>query len=94
MGIAIREMKVVRALSRNRKRITATRMAPSRRACSTLVTACSMKVACLNRKRGASIPAGRERDSSAMACSTWRVRATLSAPGCFCTDRITAGSPP
>src|SRR3989337_1241319 len=90
-GIATSEMSGVRRLSRNRNRITATRMAPSRSASSTLPIEASMKSACLNRNCGASNPCGSPFDSSAIAFSTARVSVTLSALGCFCTDRMTAG---
>jgi hypothetical protein len=45
-GMAIAEMKVVRRLPRKRKRMTTTRIPPSRRATETLWIATSMKSAC------------------------------------------------
>ena len=45
-GIARTEMKVVLALHRKMKRMTTTRIAPSRSASKTLSTAVSMKFAC------------------------------------------------
>ena len=91
--MATSEMTVVRTFSRNKNSTTATRMAPSRRASLTLPTERSMKSACLNRNCGVSMPWGSALFSVAMACSTAWVSATLSAPGCFCTDKITAGWP-
>ena len=92
-GIATSEMAVVRTFSRNANSTTATRIAPSRRASPTLPSAASMKSAWRNRKRGAAMPGGRLPDTSASTASTARVRAMLSMPGCFCTDKITAGLP-
>jgi len=66
--------------------------APSRIASCTLRTACWMKVAWRN---STSIRAsgGSAVRISASAASTCAVRRVVSAPGCFCTPRITAGWP-
>ncbi len=53
----------------------------------------SMKSAWRKVTRGAAMPTGKPPFSSASAASTCRVSATVSAAGCFCTDRITAGWP-
>ena len=45
IGIAVSEMMVVRQFHKNKKRMMATKMAPSRRAIETLSTAVSMKSA-------------------------------------------------
>ena len=92
-GIATREISVLRVFIRKAKSTIATRMAPSRRASSTLPRAASMKSAWRNRKRGLAMPGGRLAATSSRAPSTARVRAMLSVPGCFCTDTITAGRP-
>lgn len=92
IGMAVSEMSVVRRLSRNRNSTTATMIAPSRSASSTLPIEARMKLACLKITSGALIPAGSERVSSASAASISAVSFTVSAAGCFCTERITAGS--
>ena len=48
IGMAVREMKVARALSRNTNRMTATTTAASISTCLTFRIDVSMKVACLN----------------------------------------------
>ena len=52
-----------------------------------------MKSACRNVMRGVLMPRGRFFAVSASAASMRCVRRTVSAVGCFCTDRITAGAP-
>ena len=68
-------------------------IAPSRNASSTLPMAAAMKFACLNKILSMLTPWGRLRFKSAKALSTSRVNCTVSCPGCFCTDKITAGLP-
>ncbi len=92
-GIAVSVISVVRADSRNANSTMATMIAPSRSACATLPTAASMKSAWRNSTCGASSPGGRPAPTSASAASTARVSATVSACGCLCTPRITAGRP-
>ena len=92
-GMAISEISVVRADSRKANSTMATMMAPSRRASVTLPMEASMKSACRNSTCGADKPAGNPDLSSSSAASIWRVIATVSAAGCFCTLTITAGWP-
>ena len=93
IGIAVIEMKVVRQFNRNMNRTIETTTSASTRTRSTLRIDVSMKLACLNRTSLMRILAGTTRSRSASAASTCRVRTTVSAPGCFCTDRITAALP-
>ena len=93
IGMAISEMKVVRTFSRNRKRMTATTATASSSTFSTLPMEVWMKLACLNRISSAWTPFGRNCAKSLNARSTSAVSSVVSAPGCFCTDRITAGLP-
>ena len=91
-GIAVSVMSVVRKLSRNRNRMITTMIAPSRIACSTLAMAALMKLPCL--KSGVIFTSGgKPFCRSARAFSTWAVKLIVSAPGCFCTERMTAGAP-
>jgi hypothetical protein len=92
-GMATREINVVRTLSRKANSTITTRMAPSRRASSTLVIDDSMKSACLKRRVLSCTSWGREGCNSARAFSTAWVRATVAAPGCFSMLRMTAGWP-
>ncbi|MNX72516.1 hypothetical protein D3C86_1038720 [compost metagenome] len=64
-GMAVRVMKVVRKFNRKRKSTISTRIAPSRRASSTLATDASMKCAWRNRSPLRLISAGRVRLRSA-----------------------------
>jgi len=48
-GMAVREIKAIRKLNRKRTRTTTTSPAPISKACVTLPTAASMKLACRNR---------------------------------------------
>ena len=90
-GMASAEMAVVRTLPRNRNRMISTRIAPSRRAAVTFSIATSMKSAWRKFSFSMVTPSGRLRASRASAWSIWRVRASVLAPGCFWTLRMTAG---
>jgi hypothetical protein len=92
-GMAVREMKVVRKLPRKRNSTAATKTEAASSFTSRLLMEASMKLAWRKVTRGAARPGGRAFSMSARAASTVRVRATVSAAGCFCTDRITAGPP-
>ena len=92
-GMAVSEMIVVRTFSRKANSTIATMMAPSRSASATLAIEFSMKSACLNKVCGAWMPGGRLLPKSASAASISRVSLTVSAAGCFCTARMTAGCP-
>jgi len=91
--MAIAEMKVVRRLPRNRKRMTTTRIPPSRRATETFRIATSMKSACRKLSFSMTTPGGSARCRSSRTRSVSRVSARVFAPGCFWTLRITAGLP-
>ena len=94
IGIASNEITVVRTFSRKANRITATTMMASSSASSTLLMLASMKLDWRNSTWSAFTPAGRVRLRSCNAASTAFVSGTVSAPGCFCTDMMTAGLPP
>ncbi len=83
----------MRTFSKNINSMSATKSPASRSASATLLMECSIKSACLNKKEGFSIPFGKLLPSSVMAFSTSFVSLMLSAKGCFCTDKITAGLP-
>ena len=90
-GIAVSEMAVVRQLSRNANRMTATTSAASSSTRSTFWIEFSMKLACLNMISLAFTPDGRLGSSSASTCMICRVSRTVSTLGCFSTETITAG---
>ena len=90
-GIAVSVITVVRRLSRNRNRTITTRIAPSRNASSTLLTEAAMKLACRNSTLTSTSAGSAVPRASARTRSTAAVSATVSAPGCFWTLRITAG---
>jgi len=90
-GIAKAEMNVVRTLPRKRARMTMTRIAPSRSASATLPIATSMKSAWRKFSLSSTTPRGSTGCRRASVSSMARVRSSVFAPGCFCTDRMTAG---
>jgi hypothetical protein len=90
-GSAAREMIVVRTFQRNRKRMTATRIAPSRRATVTFSTEVSMKSDWRKSCRSIVMPRGRERWMSSSCRSMAPVKASVLAPGCLVMPRTTAG---
>ena len=92
-GMAVSAITVGRTVPRKKNRITATKTeAPISLPCSVVIEA-SMKLACRKVTRGASMPAGSEAFSPVRASSIVRVRAMVSAVGCFWIPRITAGLP-
>jgi hypothetical protein len=86
-------MAVARTFIRNRISTTATTAAASKSTLLTLLTEFSMKVACRNWTFVAVIPAGSVFWIAWSASSTFWVRGTVSAPGCFWTETMTAGLP-
>ena len=90
-GMATAEMSVARTLPRNRKRTTSTRMAPSRSARVTLRMATSMKSAWRKFSFSITTPGGSARATPSSAASMRRVSSSVLAPGCFWTERMTAG---
>lgn len=92
-GMAVSAMMVGRKVPRKKNRSTATKTeAPISLPCSVVIEA-SMKLACRNVMRGASMPTGSEVWSPASASSMAVVKVIVSAVGCFCMPRITAGLP-
>ena len=82
-GIAVKAMMVGRTVPKKKNKITATKTdAPINLPCSVLMDA-SMKLACLNVTRGASMPAGKDDFKPTNASSIAWVRAIVSAVGCF-----------
>ena len=92
-GMAVSEMTVVRTFSRKAKSTITTRMAPSRRASSTLVRELLMNSDWRNRRVLNRTSLGSEGCRSAKAASTCLVKSRVLAPGCFSTLRMTAGRP-
>jgi hypothetical protein len=93
IGIAVREIAVVRTLSRKENSTIATTAAASASTFRTLSIDVWMKPAWRNRIWSALTPAGRPAVMSRSASSICRVRRIVSAPGCFSTDTMTAGRP-
>ena len=92
-GMATNEITVVRLFIKNSASTTTTIKAPSRSAKVTLSMELSIKSAWRNKNFGDVRPGGNCRPRSAIASSTSAVSAKVSAVGCFCTDKITAGCP-
>ena len=92
-GIAVSVINVVRKFRRNKNRTIATKIAPSRKASSTLLIELSIKFACRKSFVLISISSGRVFCSSLTASSTFSVNGSVSPFGDFCTDIITAGCP-
>ena len=92
-GIASAEMNVERRLPRKRKRMTTTRIPPSRSATETLRIAISMKSAWRKFSFWITTP-GRKGPLQVVQStrSISRVSSRVFAPGCFWTLRMTAGS--
>ena len=93
IGIAVSEINVVRQLNRNRNSTIATTISASTRTRSTLPIDASIKFDCLNRMSFSRTSAGTTRAMSSRAVSISRVSFTVSALGCFWTERITAALP-
>jgi hypothetical protein len=91
--MAVSEITVARTFSRNRIRTTATTAAASSSTRATFAMEVSMKVACRNWTLVAEMPAGSVFWISASAASTFAVKETVSASGCFWTPMMTAGLP-
>ena len=85
------EISVGRSWNRNRNRITATRIAPSRSATDTLRTAVPMKSAWRALSRSMIIPSGRPRWIASSSRSMRAVSSRVLAPGCFWIPITTAG---
>ena len=92
-GIETSEINVVRRSNRNRNRITATRIAPSRREIVTLPTAVSMKSAWRTLLRSTFMPSGNVFSISPSSRSIRPVSSSVFAPGCFWIAITTAGFP-
>ncbi len=90
-GMASAEINVVRQEPRKRKRMMTTRMAPSRSATVTLRSAMVMKSAWRKFSFSITTPAGSALPMRSSASSMVVVSSRVLAPGCFCTERITAG---
>ena len=90
-GMAVSEMAVVRQLSRNANRMTATTRAASSSTRSTFWIEFSMKLAWRKMISLALTPDGRLGSSSASTCVICCVSFTVSTLGCFSTETITAG---
>ena len=84
---------VGRALPSRRNSTTATTRLDSSSARPTLPSPTVMKSACRKITRSALTPAGIAPCSSPSAAVTAAVSLSVSAPGCFCTDRMTASPP-
>ena len=91
--MAVKVIAVVRKLRRKMKSTTATMRLPSRSASSTLRTERSMKLLWRKMSACTATPSGRLVLIVSSSASILRVRETVSAPGCFCTVRITPGFP-
>ncbi len=89
-GMALKVIKVIRALKRKRNSTKATMIAPSRRASSRLPIDSSMKSDWRYRVTS-STPSGMERCKDAIASSTSAVSSKVSKPGDLVTLMITPG---
>ena len=92
-GMAVSEIAVVRTFSRKAKSTMATTATASSNTFFTLLMEVSMKFAWRKRRLSALMPSGRVAVISANAASTCRVRRTVSTPGCFSTETMTAELP-
>ena len=93
VGMAVSAITSGRSVPKKKYRMTATKTdAPMSLPCSVVMDA-SMKLACRKVTRGAFMPAGSEGFISSSAASMLRVRAMVSAVGCFWMPRMTAGWP-
>ena len=88
-GMASTEMLVARTSPRKRKRITTTRMAPSRRASITFATARRMKLDWRKSSVWRRMPSGSVRWIASSSPSMRSVSSKVLAPGCFCTESTT-----
>ena len=92
-GMAISAITVGRIVPKKKNSTAATNIeAPISFPCKVEIEA-SMKLACLKVTRGVSIPSGKLLPMETRASSILLVKAMVSALGCFCTPKITAGLP-
>ena len=92
-GMAVREISVVRALSRNRNSTIATTTIASSSTFSTFLIEVSMKLACRKTTVSTLMPFGMPWLSSAIALCTSTESAIVSTAGCFSTETMTADLP-
>ena len=92
-GIAVNEMRTGRIVPKKKYSTTATKIDAPMSLPSKVLMDASIKLACLNVTFGASMPVGKPCFNSAIADSIFFVSTTVSAEGCFCTPRMTAGPP-